>query len=301
MGEEIQMKENFIAKKASVDTKKKADGIKSILISIILHILLFIILIVGLPTTSNKLPETKEIVVEIMQIKAKTNLAEKKSEENKKEPEKEVKTSNPIEKQPESNLETKPKDHSELNPIIIPPLKIEEPKKEIEKPKKEELKKPEPQPKEKKEIKKEKKQDIKKKEKKEPEKPSKQKKDNFDSLLKSLEKSVSKKKVENKSNNYTKDTNQETPKELSISLQDDIKRQLVSCWSPPAGAKDLKDLAVVIEIKLSPDGVVTEAKQVNSDLFNNNPYYKSAVNAATRAVWKCSPLKNLPKKSKMMI
>ena len=81
---------------------------------------------------------------------------------------------------------------------------------------------------------------------------------------------------------------------MSITTENDIKRQLYACWSPPSGAKSAKDMAVVVRIKFGPDGSVVEANHVDHGIFLGNQFYKAAVAAALRAVLKCSPLQ-IPK------
>lgn len=275
------MSNNFIVLSTIPEVKQSNNGLSYLLTSIICHIIIFIFLIINIPYQKN-LPESKEIVVEVMKIANKSNLLAKQSEANLKEPPKEVKSSEATQtKKEESKLPDSPKiappqiDHEQHKSEKPPEKKVK--KNALQPPKVPELKKDEPK-------------------KAEPKKEKKSKnKNNLDSLLKSLEKSVSNKKVENKTNNYSKLLDQElNDKSLSITLQQDIQRQLYACWNPPAGAKNAQNMAVSVRIELDIDGKVISTKQIGNEM-NIDPAYAAAVNAAIRAVGKCSPLQNLPK------
>lgn len=83
---------------------------------------------------------------------------------------------------------------------------------------------------------------------------------------------------------------------LSISEKDAIRSQFIPCWRMPAGAKDAHTLAVRIKVQLQADGTVLDA-QVAPDLlmrYNADTFFRAAADAAKRAVYQCSPLKNLP-------
>ncbi len=83
---------------------------------------------------------------------------------------------------------------------------------------------------------------------------------------------------------------------LSLSEKDAVRNQFYACWSPPVGAKNAQDLAVNIRIKLARSGHVEEAlvDPKHKSRYGSDSFFRTAVDAATRAVWKCSPLKNLP-------
>jgi hypothetical protein len=85
---------------------------------------------------------------------------------------------------------------------------------------------------------------------------------------------------------------------LTISDFDSIRRQFEACWSPPAGAKDAKNLAVVIKVKMNPDGTVQTAEFAETLRFSSDPFYRAAAESAMRAVLnrRCHPIKAPPDK-----
>jgi len=240
---------------------------KTSLISAIAHLIIFILVIVGLPFMGKKLQDSPHVVVEIMPISKVNNLDSKKTEETKK-PEKETPKSPPV-AAPEKTKEPEKKEAVKPEPVKID-TKPEPKKKEI---KPEKKKKPAPEQKvlDKKNI------------------------EDYESLLKNINQSSDKKtESKNQSQNHSKINDYDQNKNLSITTENDIKRQLYACWSPPAGAKNVKDMAVIVRIKFASDGTVTEANYVDKGVFAGNQFYKAAVSAALRAVWKCSPLQ-IPK------
>lgn len=127
----------------------------------------------------------------------------------------------------------------------------------------------------------------------------------FDKLLKDLQKTEEKvekadpkaKDTVTREENKTKsDAPYDPGKPLSLSQMDMIRSQFIPCWTPPAGAVDAGALAVIIHIALDQSGTVTSAKVDPSLMgrYNSDTFFRAAADAATRAVWKCSPLKNLP-------
>jgi outer membrane biosynthesis protein TonB len=229
--------------------------------SLVLHF--FVIIILSVTFTSSKIPEISEksYSVEILPVTQVTNIK--------------TKTANVDIKK---NIVVKEKK-------IIPksqPIKAVEKKEEVVKkvdkskkvvvPKKEEVKKN--QTKEK--------------------KP--QKEDPLDSLLKNLQetsqqKSETKEKIKDSSKGSFDD---KIP--LSMSIQDDIIRQISKCWSPPAGSMDAGSITVLLLINLEIDGTVANVKVINEGLKSNDHIRQAAMQAAIRAVKKCSPLQGLPVK-----
>ncbi len=83
---------------------------------------------------------------------------------------------------------------------------------------------------------------------------------------------------------------------LSLSVVDAIRRQVEDNWNPPIGAPDAGDLVVEIRIVLQPDGTVTGA-QIVDRLCRTGPVKTLScimAESAVRAVWRASPLQNLP-------
>ena len=83
---------------------------------------------------------------------------------------------------------------------------------------------------------------------------------------------------------------------LSLSVVNAIRRQVEDNWSLPAGATDAGDLVVEIEIVLMIDGKVRNARIVDSARLGqvSEGFFKSMAESAVRAVWRASPLRDLP-------
>jgi outer membrane biosynthesis protein TonB len=270
-------KTDFICKKITPETASLSNLNKStFFISLIFHIIISIIAIIGLPFFKKQINESPHVIVEIMPISKMDNLPTQSSDNIKKEKEVPSAKTTPDSQnndQQKIKKEETPKDTNKANEVVIPDKK-KLPKKVIEK--KEIIQKPE----------------NKTKEKIEPKKILDRKKiENYESLLKTLEE-PSEQKTDHKikSTNYSKLNNQDINKPLSITTENDIKRQLYQCWSPPSGAKNAKDMAVIVRIKFAPDGTVTEANHIDTGFMQGDQFYKAAIAAAIRAVWKCSPL-----------
>jgi outer membrane biosynthesis protein TonB len=77
-------------------------------------------------------------------------------------------------------------------------------------------------------------------------------------------------------------------------LEQMVKDQVTPCWNIPAGAKDARDLQIVVAIDLNPDGTlrgnptVSDASRYESDAF-----FRAAADSALRALRnpRCTPLK----------
>ncbi len=83
---------------------------------------------------------------------------------------------------------------------------------------------------------------------------------------------------------------------VSQSEKDAIASQFIPCWTMPAGSKDANKLIVNVRVQLQPDGTVITATVASNQLshYNSDTFFRAAADAAVRAVYKCSPLKNLP-------
>lgn len=255
-------------------------------ISVFIHLILFAFLLVSFPQCKKKPLQEVVISVDLLPISKKTNVENKQANEPK--PKKDAK---PLEKPkpvetPKPELET-PKPVEKLEPI-------EEPQKlqPVEKPTPDltnELKKPVSEVKE-----------IKPQnkiiEKKEPEKKKKAKPkvSEFDALLKTLEDTVQ--KTDKNEERIQKTTKGPSDKglALSLSIKDSIKKQIEQCWNPPAGNKDAGKLQILLNISFKSDGSVASAKIVDNIKYTSDELYRVAADAAVRAVYKCSPLQDLP-------
>lgn len=86
--------------------------------------------------------------------------------------------------------------------------------------------------------------------------------------------------------------------QATVSEIDVIRRQIEACWNIPAGARNAENLIVSIRVWVNPDGTVSDAKIIDSSRMNSDPFFRSAAESALRAVLnpRCSPLQIPPKK-----
>lgn len=240
--------------------------------SFILHLLLLIVMIFGLPDFLHKKIESEPmaISVDILPIAPVSNV----KPVEKVEPPKEI-------KKPVADKTTDRK--AQVEARKEEPKKIEpKPVQKIEKlPPKELAKKPEP---------------------KKPEpKPVEKKDDPLNSILKNVADSA--KTEESKHPTQAKPQPQREAKSehynnsmpLSMSEIDGIKQQLERCWNPPAGAKDVGNLVVNLHVRLNQDGsLISVDLASDSGRYNSDSFFRAAADSAKRAVRECAPLKNLP-------
>lgn len=73
-----------------------------------------------------------------------------------------------------------------------------------------------------------------------------------------------------------------------------VKDQVTPCWNIPAGAKDARDLQIVVLIDLNPDGTLA-GKPTISDVsrYDSDPFFRAAADSALRALQnpRCTPLR----------
>jgi outer membrane biosynthesis protein TonB len=86
---------------------------------------------------------------------------------------------------------------------------------------------------------------------------------------------------------------QAPPGRLSASEIDMVREQISRCWNIPAGARDAKDLVVVIRVEVSPDGNVETATIVDQGRAAGDPFFRAAAESARRAFFNpsCRPLR----------
>ena len=129
----------------------------------------------------------------------------------------------------------------------------------------------------------------------------------MESILKSIEKvkSENRQKLKKDDKKIKEEEIKEDEKEvkslnlgekLTISELDMIRKQFYDCWIVPAGAKNIKDLVVSIELKLDEDGNVVFSKLINNKNLKDS-FFRAAAESAIRAVNHpdCKKLK-VPKK-----
>ena len=74
---------------------------------------------------------------------------------------------------------------------------------------------------------------------------------------------------------------------LSMSELDALRARLASLWNIPAGAKDPRELTVLIRIKLKPDGTLNGPPMVLTS--GNTPLFAAARDSAIRALFRGQP------------
>lgn len=70
---------------------------------------------------------------------------------------------------------------------------------------------------------------------------------------------------------------------ISVMMRSAVKR----CWNINSGLEGAEELAVVVQIRLKPDGALDGAPQVMNR--QSNPYFADAANSALRAIVQCAP------------
>lgn len=82
--------------------------------------------------------------------------------------------------------------------------------------------------------------------------------------------------------------------EALAAVADDIRRQVVECWSVPPNALDAPGLPVKIAISLNPDGSLRSQPRILDQARLQDPVYRVVAESARRAVLRCSPFFTLP-------
>ena len=118
--------------------------------------------------------------------------------------------------------------------------------------------------------------------------------------LKNKEKSVNEvnKAEDNQEDNDSKNFQKNSPsdflkKQMAISYIDAIRIKLRSCWNLDPGAKNIKNMKIVIRTSVSPDGNINAIEILNKDEYLSSPWFKAVAESAKRALIICSPY-NLP-------
>lgn len=256
---------------------------KALIISISLHLVVFLLIIFGLPHF-----RTEPVISEPVPIELVADIGEMTTTNKKP-----VDAPKPKEEKPPEP----PKKTEE-------PKKPPEPKKSTPEPPAEEVLKDPPKPDkpvEKVDDKAEKK--IEKKPEPKKEKPKKTEQNDFDSLLKDL---TPTEKQQPDTDEVAKKMTEPTPAPnvsrfadtLSMSEMDALRQQLSQCWSVMAGAANAADQVVEISVTVNEDRTVANAKIVDQGKYNSNPFFRAAADSAMRALRNpiCTPLNVPPNK-----
>ena len=80
--------------------------------------------------------------------------------------------------------------------------------------------------------------------------------------------------------------------QLTASELDMVRHQIARCWNVPAGARDAKDLVVEVKVIVDPDGTVRQATIVDQGRLGSDPFFRAAAESARRAFFNplCRPL-----------
>ena len=236
------------------------------------HLFIFILTMISIPFIAKDPVVVTPVSIELVQVDEKTQTD---IQSPPKEKPKEIEAPKPPESKPTppQMTEEKPPDLSKP----APPEPIQEVKEETPKPEK---KKPEPEPKT----------------------QVKEKKKDFQSLLKNLAPDASESREE------TPDETQEDASndgnlarlsdKLTMSELDAFRHQLEPCWNIPTGAKYAENLAVEIRVVMNRDMTVNQASVLDKGRYNRDTAFRAAADSAMRALKnpRCSPFKLPPEK-----
>ncbi len=75
----------------------------------------------------------------------------------------------------------------------------------------------------------------------------------------------------------------EVGEKMTISEVDMLTQQLISCYTVPAGAKELEKIKIQVKILVNPDRTIKDANVKNIAKMQSDPYYRTAGEAALRA------------------
>ena len=291
--------------------------------SVALHIAVFLLCIFDIPYfySQHDFDETPPIMVDLndVVISDMTNLPEKairgeerKTATRKEKPEKEQAASKTPEPQPESEPETKEEPVIETPDIKSPSLiedapKMEESKEDPAKKKKEpikEKKKPAPIPQKKPQVKPDKKEGPKKKH-----EPKKQNTNNGNTKKTPVKSTNPLESLMNSVDDLQKQIGEEDApaqipydepvnnmgieggnskgsyfSELSVSGIDYVKTKIQESWKTTTGGKDDRNIEVVINVKLTKEGVIQSVDIEDMYRYRSDTYFQALADSAERAI-----------------
>jgi outer membrane biosynthesis protein TonB len=263
-----------------------------------MHTLLFALVIFGLPSFCQMKREAEPLVIsmEILPLGPKANVAPTSVPSKRPEPAVKapnvVPTPRPVVQDKPAPEPEKPKPPTVVEKEEAPapkPEPVPEPEKEKPKPaekpapeKPKEEPKPKPAPKKPAEEK--------------PKDKPKEEEMTLDDVLKNLEKSkpaaaASPAQSQNSVQSRSTSTSWDPTSPQAQALAGFIYQQVQPHWSPPIGAANAHQYLVQVKVKLRPDGSVADVRSATSA---RDGVHQSFIESAMRAVWKASPLKNLP-------
>lgn len=298
---------------------------RAAIVSLIIHIFLFILVIIGVGDPFNRLiKDNQPMIIDFVNV-AETSAAPKLSPINQKKSDalkppadtKPQDTTPPPQAEKKVVEETKPKLEPKNEPKSEP--KKDKPKVDPDAahilkkdPKKDQRKKEEKKDQKKKEV-------SKPKEENQKEKDQKKTKKSDDKALVNMQKSKandktkkpdpkakkSAKVLDDLVNKLDEDGSDEqgAPADsmgpvLTANEIDAVRQAIRKCWTFHAGSQGAKDIIVDIQMDLEPDGTVKSAEIMDKERFSKDPAFRTAAESAKRAVLdpSCSPLPFPPKK-----
>lgn len=274
---------------------------RSLIWSIVLHLLVLVLAVVGLPRLwDSEVPPKTPVIVEVVKIDKKTKAEDTpKPKPRKKET---VKTPPPPEPPRTRRVAAPPPPEPKMAAPEAEKVPVIKPKK---KPKKKAEAKPKPKPKPKAEPATPPRQIARARPRRRPP-PSKE--DFVQSVLRDVapeERSDPSKEKTKKQMTRSQPERKKTPvmrapldAQPTMTEIDAIRRQIEACWSIPAGARSAENLVVAIRVWVNPDGKVARAEILDRARMGGDPFFRTAAESAIRAVLnpRCSPLRFPPKK-----
>ncbi|MGN0929906.1 MAG: cell envelope integrity protein TolA [Alphaproteobacteria bacterium] len=104
-----------------------------------------------------------------------------------------------------------------------------------------------------------------------------------------VKKGISASSIDTQTQNYQANSTADyLKKQLAVSYIDAIRIKLRSCWNIDPGAKDIKNMKIVIRTTISPDGNINNIDILNLN-ENNSSWFKAVAESAKRALIVCSP------------
>jgi hypothetical protein len=125
------------------------------------------------------------------------------------------------------------------------------------------------------------------------EKDKKEKNDDFTSVLRAVQE-LRKDQPEKGQEKAFKSDN--ISDKLTISELDALRQQIQKCWNIPAGARNIEEMVVEINVTMNEDLTVEEAEIKSKALMLSDSFFRTVAESARRALFSpdCTPLK-LPK------
>ncbi len=227
--------------------------------SVVFHLIIVVIAIVGLPYIKPELPVIDTpITVELIEAPE----TEKKQEKTKRQPPQQLKKKPPKPVAPQMVAKKPPRPVAPKPPV---PAEIAKPKK--------------PPPKPAKPV-------------EEEEQP-----DEFKSLLRNLM-PTEETPVQDAKPRRGEQSSLMTRFSAKMSVNElaSLKSQLSQCWSVMSGARYAEDLVVDLKLFMNPDRTVRDVRIENRLRYSTDSYFRAAADSAQRAIFRCSPLDLPPNK-----